>query len=66
MNFDRMAKIVHDLVQRQNSGESDVLISEAFQGMTLPEQESLCNGFSKLRLSEDAMASAIGPNVHWA
>ena len=66
MNFDKMAKIVHELVQRQGNRDSEVLKTETFQGMTSCEQEAIINGFSKLQLSGDSMAIEPGPNVHWA
>ena len=66
MNFDQLAKVVHELVQRQNNGETEALKSETFQGMTMREQEAVIDGFSKLHLSGDSVAIGIGPYSQWA
>lgn len=66
MDFDMMAKIVHELVQRQGNGDSEVLKTETFHTMTSCEQEVIFNGFSKLQLSGDSLAIETGPNVYWA
>ncbi|AFM00964.1 MULTISPECIES: hypothetical protein [Desulfitobacterium] len=66
MDFDQLAKVVHDLVQRQNKKEIGTLNSEALQGMTLREQEAVVDGFSKLRLSGHSVVIEIGPYSQWA
>lgn len=66
MNFDQLAEVVHDLVQRQNNGETEALKFETFQGLTPKDQDTVIDGFSKLHLSGDSVAIEIGPNVHWA
>ena len=66
MNFDKMAKIVHQLVQGQSNGDSEVLKTETLYTITSCEQEAIVNGFSKLQLSGDSIAIEPGPNAHWA
>lgn len=66
MNFDQLAKVVHELVQRQDNGETEALKSETFRGMTMKEQEIVVDGFSELHLSGNAVAIGIGPYSQWA
>ena len=64
MNIEKVAKVVHELVQRD--GKVDLSKTESVQGMTAHEQEAITEGFSKLRLSGDSVAIEVGPYVHWA
>lgn len=66
MSFITLAEIVHELVQGQRTGDTEVLKAEALKGLTSKEQEAVICGFSRVRLSVESAAIEIGPNVYWA
>ena len=64
MDFNKIAKVVNEVVQRQNRGETEVLKPEIFHGLNSEEKAAAIGGLSKLQ--GNTIAIENDPNVYWA
>ena len=65
MNFDNIAKLVHELAKSPN--RSSVIIPElkSFREITNCELDAITKVFSKEKLSGNSLAATMSPNLYW-
>jgi len=66
MSFDKMAEIVHEMVQSKSNGEIQNLRLKSFKDVNPNEKQAIINGFYKMKSSGNSLAVELEPNVYWA